>query len=217
MAGQRFEHAALELALVAEAVDLAGERALVNIFAGFAAGTRAALDLDAVLRKGIYLFGTSGSEIPDMLAVLAKLERGELDTNISVDAICGMEGVGAALAAVEARTTGGKIVVYPALHELGLVRLAELAERLPTVAAALALTFGSAHVALGMSSDTTAPAAQADDYKAAVALNKDGKYAEAIKAFEKMANLATKAAVVAALRPGDKAARKTTEPKPNNR
>ena len=123
--------------LVAEAVDLAGDGALVNVFAGFAAGTRAALDVDAVLRKGIYLFGTSGSGIPDMLEVLAKLERGELDTNISVDAICGMEGVGEALAAVEARTTGGKIVVYPALHELGLVRLADLARRLPTVAPAL--------------------------------------------------------------------------------
>jgi threonine dehydrogenase-like Zn-dependent dehydrogenase len=123
--------------LVAEAVDLAGDHALVNIFAGFAAGTRATLDLGAVLTKGIYLFGTSGSGIPDMQAVLAKLERGELDTNISVDAICGMEGVGEALAAVEARTTGGKIVVYPALHELGMVRLAELSGRLPTVAAAL--------------------------------------------------------------------------------
>ncbi len=123
--------------LVAEAVNLAGDHALVNIFAGFAAGTRAALDLDAVLRKGIYLFGTSGSGIPDMKAVLAKLERGELDTNISVDAICGMEGVGEALAAVEARSTGGKIVVYPALHELGLVRLAELGARVPAAAAAL--------------------------------------------------------------------------------
>ena len=112
--------------------------ARINIFAGFAAGTRAALDLDAVLAKGIYLFGTSGSGIPDMQAVLAKLERGELDTNISVDAVCGMEGVAEALAAVEARTSGGKIVVYPALHELGLVRLAELAERFPAAAAALA-------------------------------------------------------------------------------
>ena len=123
--------------MVTEAVDLAGDHARINIFAGFAAGTRAALDLDAVLAKGVYLFGTSGSEIPDMQAVLGKLERGELDTNISVDAICGMEGVAEALAAVEARTTGGKIVVYPALHELGLVRLAELAGPLPTAAAAL--------------------------------------------------------------------------------
>ena len=48
-----------------------------------------------------------------------------------------MEGVRDALAAVDARTSGGKIVVYPALHELGMVRLAELAERLPGVAAGL--------------------------------------------------------------------------------
>jgi threonine dehydrogenase-like Zn-dependent dehydrogenase len=123
--------------LVAQAVDLAGDRARINIFAGFAAGTRAALDLDAVLAKGAYLFGTSGSEIPDMKKVIGKLERGELDTNISVDAISGMEGVAEALAAVEARTSGGKIVVYPALHELGMVRLSELAVRLPTAAAGL--------------------------------------------------------------------------------
>jgi D-arabinose 1-dehydrogenase-like Zn-dependent alcohol dehydrogenase len=120
--------------IVAQAVELAGERCRVNIFAGFSAGTRAALDLDAVLAKGVYLFGTSGSQIPDMQAVLAKLQRGDLDTNISVDAVAGMEGVGDALAAVEARTSGGKIVVYPALHELGMLRLTELEARFPAVA-----------------------------------------------------------------------------------
>jgi threonine dehydrogenase-like Zn-dependent dehydrogenase len=123
--------------IVAQAVDLTGNGGRINIFAGFAAGTRAALDLDEVLAKGAYLFGTSGSEIPDMKTVIGRLERGELDTNISVDAITGMEGVAEALAAVEARTTGGKIVVYPALHELGMVRLTELAVRFPTVAAGL--------------------------------------------------------------------------------
>jgi hypothetical protein len=45
-----------------------------------------------------------------------------------------MEGVTDALAAVEARTSGGKIVVYPALHDLGMVRLSDLAARLPAVA-----------------------------------------------------------------------------------
>ena len=123
--------------IVAQAVELAGPGARINIFAGFAAGTRAALDLDVVIGRHLYLFGTSGSEIPDMRVVLGKLERGELDTNVSVDAVTGMEGVRDALAAVEARTSGGKIVVYPQLHELGMVRLSELAERFPTVAAAL--------------------------------------------------------------------------------
>ena len=123
--------------LVAQAVDLAAAGARINVFAGFAAGTRAVIDLDTVLAKRVYLFGTSGSQIPDMQAVLAKLERGELDTNISVDAITGMEGVTEALAAVEARTSGGKIVVYPALHDLGMVRLSDLPGRFPGVAAAL--------------------------------------------------------------------------------
>jgi hypothetical protein len=123
--------------LVGQAVDLAGEGCRVNIFAGFAAGTRAALDLDRIIRRRIYLFGTSGSEIPDMKAVLGRLERGDLDTNVSVDAIAGMEGVAEALAAVEARTSGGKIVVYPGLHETGMVRLSEMASRFPEAAAAM--------------------------------------------------------------------------------
>jgi threonine dehydrogenase-like Zn-dependent dehydrogenase len=123
--------------LVAQAVDLARTGACVNIFAGFAAGTRAAIDLDGVIERRLYLIGTSGSEIADMQTVLRKLERGELDTNISVDAISGMEGVRDALAAVEARTSGGKIVVYPQLHETGLIRISELHERFPEVAAAL--------------------------------------------------------------------------------
>ena len=48
-----------------------------------------------------------------------------------------MDGVRDALAAVEARTSGGKIVVYQRLHEMGMIRLSELAGRFPTVAAAI--------------------------------------------------------------------------------
>ena len=124
-------------ALVVQAVAMAAPGARLNLFAGFAVGTRAMLDLNVVVGQGLYLFGTSGSEIRDMRAVLGRLEAGRLDTNISVDAVCGLEGVAAALAAVEARSSGGKIVVYPALHDLGLVRLAELGERYPAVAAKL--------------------------------------------------------------------------------
>ncbi len=124
-------------ALVVQAVAMAAPGARINLFAGFAVGTRAALDLDAVIGRGLFLFGTSGSEIRDMKAVLARLEQGRLDTNVSVDAVCGMEGVRDALAAVEARSSGGKIVVYPQLHGLGMIRLGDLAERLPEVAAKL--------------------------------------------------------------------------------
>jgi threonine dehydrogenase-like Zn-dependent dehydrogenase len=124
-------------AIAAQAVALAGEHGRINLFAGFALGTRAPLDVDLLLERRAYLLGTSGSAIPDMRAVLSRLEQGLLDTNVSVDAVSGMEGVADALAAVEARTSGGKIVVYPALHETGLIRLSEMARRDPAVAAAL--------------------------------------------------------------------------------
>jgi L-sorbose 1-phosphate reductase len=124
-------------ALAADAVRLAGDGAILDIFAGFAVGTRAPLDLGELIRKRVYMIGTSGSVISDMKAVLAKLEAGSLDTNISVDAVAGMEGVADALAAVQARTSGGKIVIYPALGSVGMIRLPELATAFPDVAAAL--------------------------------------------------------------------------------
>jgi threonine dehydrogenase-like Zn-dependent dehydrogenase len=124
-------------ALVGQAVALAGRGCRINIFAGFASGTRAAVDLNQYLERRCYFLGTSGSVIPDMKAVLRKLESGALDTNISLDAVTGFEGVADALAAIEDRTAAGKIMVYPALPDLGLVRLSELGERFPTVAAKL--------------------------------------------------------------------------------
>jgi len=124
-------------ALVAQALSLAGHGGRINIFAGFAIGTRAEIDLDRYLAESCYFVGTSGSGIDDMKAVLAKVERGDLDTNISLDAVTGFEGFADAMAAVESRTSSGKIMVYPTLPELGLIGLGELSERVPAAAAAL--------------------------------------------------------------------------------
>ncbi len=124
-------------AIAAGTVEMAGEGAIIDFFAGFAIGTTAPLDLDEMLRKHVYILGTSGSMISDMKAVLGRLEEGALDTNISVYAVSGMQGAADALEAVRARTSGGKIVIYPQLTQLGLVTLAEMPERFPTVAAAL--------------------------------------------------------------------------------
>ncbi len=123
--------------LAADTVGLAGEGAIIDFFAGFAVGVTAPLDLHEMLHKHVYIIGTSGSMISDMKAVLGRLEAGTLDTNISVYAISGMQGVSDALEAVKARTSGGKIVIYPQLTQLGLITLAELPARMPEVAAAL--------------------------------------------------------------------------------
>lgn len=123
--------------LVAQSVAAGGSGCLINIFAGIPAGTIEAIDLDAYMARGMYMTGSSGSVISDMELVLAKVTDGRLDTNSSVDAISGMTGALDGLAAVENRTLAGKIVVYPQLKELGLVRLADLAKTLPSVAARL--------------------------------------------------------------------------------
>ena len=123
--------------LIAQAVDIATEGAIINAFAGFAIGTMAELDLTAIATKGIYLVGTSGSRIQDMKTMLAKVEDGTLDTNVSLDAVTGMAGVAAAIDAVNNRTSGGKIMVYPMLPDLGMIRLSDLPETLPAVAAAM--------------------------------------------------------------------------------
>jgi hypothetical protein len=124
--------------LVAAALDAAADHGLVDIFAGIPAGAHHEVDLDAYIARRCYMFGTSGSVVADMKVVLAKLGSGRLDTDCSIDAVSGMAGAIDGVAAVEHQRLAGKVVVYPALHDLGLVRLAELGERLPTVAAKLA-------------------------------------------------------------------------------
>ncbi len=138
---EKFRYVALMApvgALVANAIRDSLPGCLINIFAGIPAPTRQDLDLDTYIASGCYMFGTSGSVIRDMRIVLEKVQSRRLDTNCSVDAVCGMAGAVEALAAVENRTLAGKILVYPMLHEVGLVPLSQLGKTFPTVAARLA-------------------------------------------------------------------------------
>ena len=121
-------------ALVASAIQDADDGAIINIFAGIPAPTKHALDLDAYIEKRCFMFGTSGSTIDDMRIVLRKVERDGFDTNASVDAISGMAGAIDGIASVENRTLAGKIIVYPMLHDVGLIPLSELGRHYPTVA-----------------------------------------------------------------------------------
>jgi len=121
-------------ALVADAIQKSKHGAIINVFAGIPAPTKHDLDLDAYIEKRCFMFGTSGSTIEDMRIVLRKVESDQLDTNASVDAISGMSGATDGIAAVENRTLAGKIIVYPMLHDVGLIPLAELDKHFPTVA-----------------------------------------------------------------------------------
>ena len=123
--------------LVTHVVDSAAPGAIISLFAGFAVGTRADIDVADIADKGVYLTGTSGSRVEDMRTVLAKVEAGLLDTTVSLGAVSGMAGVADSIAAVKHRATSGKIVVYPQLADLGYTPLAELPAVRPDVAAAM--------------------------------------------------------------------------------
>jgi threonine dehydrogenase-like Zn-dependent dehydrogenase len=123
--------------LVRDAVATSKDRGLINIFAGIAVATRQDVDLDTYIARRCYMFGSSGSVVRDMEVLLERIAAGKLDTNLSVDAISGMKGAAAGLAALEERTMAGKIIIYPMLHEVGLLSLAELAGVFPTVASKL--------------------------------------------------------------------------------
>jgi threonine dehydrogenase-like Zn-dependent dehydrogenase len=124
-------------ALVAAAVKTAGKRGLINIFAGIPATVTGEIDLDTYIEKQLYFIGTSGSTLDDMKRMLAKVETGQLDTNVSVAAVSGLDGATDGIRAVENRTIAGKIIVYPACRGLGLIRLEEMSEKMPQVAQCL--------------------------------------------------------------------------------
>jgi threonine dehydrogenase-like Zn-dependent dehydrogenase len=122
-------------AIAADAIEDAAPGAVINIFAGIPAPVRHPLNLDALIAKRLFVFGTSGSETEHMRIVLGKVTKGQLDTSASVDAVSGMAGAKDGLTAVENRTLAGKILVYPSLHDLPLIPLNKMPEKYPTVAA----------------------------------------------------------------------------------
>jgi threonine dehydrogenase-like Zn-dependent dehydrogenase len=119
--------------LLADSVKNAARGGIINIFAGLPATVTAKLSLDTYIEKQLYFIGTSGSVLEDMKRVLAKAESGRLDTNISVGAVCGLDGAIEGIRAVENRAIAGKIIIYPACKGLGLTPLAKLKEKMPQV------------------------------------------------------------------------------------
>ncbi|MEN6386618.1 MAG: alcohol dehydrogenase catalytic domain-containing protein [Phycisphaerales bacterium] len=124
-------------ALVCAAVANSADKAIINIFAGIPASVNAKIDLNRYIEKHLYFIGTSGSTINDMITVLKKVESRQLDTNISLGAVCGIESAIEGIKAVENQSISGKIIVYPSVENLPLTKLENLNEKFPKVAKAL--------------------------------------------------------------------------------
>ena len=124
-------------ALAAACVKNGGPKSIINIFAGIPATVYGPIDLNHYIENGMYFIGTSGSTLDDMKKVLAKVLSGQLDTNISVAAVSGLEASVEGIRAVENHAIPGKILVYPDCEGLGLTELSVLAEKHPSVVEAL--------------------------------------------------------------------------------
>ena len=118
-------------ALVAQSIPSAAEGAIINIFAGIPANVSAEIDLDAYIAKRLYFIGTSGSTLDDMKLVLRKVVSRQLDTNLSVAAVSGLDGAIDGIRAVEKNLMPGKILVYPSCRGLKVTPLTELGGKLP--------------------------------------------------------------------------------------
>lgn len=122
---------------VENAVDHLAAGGVMNVFAGLARGTMAALDLNGVVARGVRFTGTSGSSIQDLLHMRDLTQSRTLSPNRSVAAIVGLEGAFAGLHAVSEGRFPGKVVVYPNVKPFPLTPLSDLQEALPSVYAKL--------------------------------------------------------------------------------
>jgi threonine dehydrogenase-like Zn-dependent dehydrogenase len=118
-------------ALVVASIPSAADKAIINIFAGIPANVNADIDLDAYIAKRLFFIGTSGSTLDDMKLVLSKVVSRQLDTNLSVAAVSGLDGAIDGIRAVEKNLVPGKILVYPSCRGLKVTPLTDLASKLP--------------------------------------------------------------------------------------
>lgn len=119
--------------VVERAFELLAPGGGMDIFAGVAVGTQAKLDLGRIASKGVRLWGTSGSSIADLRAIVEKLESGSLPTDRVVAAVGGIRAVKEGLEAVQDGVFLGKTVIFPHLPELPLLPLEKLAEQHPSI------------------------------------------------------------------------------------
>jgi threonine dehydrogenase-like Zn-dependent dehydrogenase len=120
-------------AVIADASNYLAPGGVMNVFAGVARGTLAALDLSGAYLEAKRVIGHSASLMSDFELVLDKTNSGELAPNRSVAAVGSLSAAHEGLKAVKEATLAGKVVIYPNIKELPLTTLAELKDTLPSV------------------------------------------------------------------------------------
>lgn len=121
-------------ALIEQSAGYLADDGVINLFAGVARGTTAAIDAGDIMQRGIRLVGSSGSGIEDLKQTIHLTETGQLSPARAVAGIGGLEAAWDGMEAVRDGTFAGKIIIYPQISGLPLTRLEDLAQVLPEVA-----------------------------------------------------------------------------------
>ena len=117
-------------ALVSNAMTFTADNAFVNVFAGLGIGSMSKIQL-ADLCRGVKIIGSSGSRISDLRKVLEMVEAKQLNTNMSVAAIGGLNAGREGLEGVKAARFPGKTVIYTQIPELPLMALEDIPKNIP--------------------------------------------------------------------------------------
>lgn len=120
--------------LMEEAATLMNENGMLVFFAGVPNGTMAPINLSDVYLHNAQYTGTSGLTIEDQAAVLNRSNEGVLSPGRMVAAVGGIEASLDAINGVINSSYPGKIVIFPQIHNLPLIGLDEMAEKMPEVA-----------------------------------------------------------------------------------
>jgi threonine dehydrogenase-like Zn-dependent dehydrogenase len=123
--------------VISDAGTYLAQDGVMNVFAGVARGTLAALDLSGAYLKNTRVIGHSASWMSDFILVLDKTSTGELSPNHSVAAIGSLSAARNGLKAVKDATLAGKVVIYPHIKEMPLTPLTEFKDKFPSVYARL--------------------------------------------------------------------------------
>jgi len=124
--------------VMAEADTLMNPDGMLVFFAGVPNGTLAPLNLSAVYLNNAQYTGTSGLTIDDQRQVVDLADHGVLSPESIVGAVGGMREAKEGLRALVEGRYSGKVIIYPQIHDLPLMGLGELKEKLPDVAEKLA-------------------------------------------------------------------------------
>lgn len=120
--------------VMAEADTLMNPDGMLVFFAGVPNGTLAPLNLSAVYLNNAQYTGTSGLTIHDQQQVVDLADQGNLSPESIVGAIGGMRAAKEGLQALVEGRYSGKVIIFPQIHDLPLMGLSELKEKLPHVA-----------------------------------------------------------------------------------